>query len=226
MIILTGASGGLGQALINDLCKIDDVIGTYHKTTRNLRQKDNLKYINVDICNENQINVFVQSNKDMLKSITVIHAAGISKDALTVNHDTTTWKKVIEVNLTANFQVTKSLLPLMVNQRWGRIIHISSIRVHPGTVSYSSSKSALLGMSSVLAKEYARFNITSNILTLGAFKAGMYEKLNEKQQIKLLNDIPSKKLGATINICNAVDFLIKSEFVNGSSIVIDGGAST
>ena len=110
------------------------------------------------------------------------------------------------VNLKANFLLTKKLLNYMIKDRWGRIIHIASngaINGEPGTIAYSTSKSGLIGMSRVLSKEYAIFNITSNVLSLCAFDTGLYSSLDEKIKKKIINNIPSKKLG------NAIIFLPK-----------------
>ena len=78
-------------------------------------------------------------------------------------------------------------------------------------------------MSSVLANEYARFGITSNVLVPGYFNTGLIDTLSEKIRKKILDSIPSGQLGDPINLVNAVEFLMKSEYVNGSSIHIDGG---
>ena len=92
-----------------------------------------------------------------------------------------------------------------------------------GTVSYSTSKTALIGFSKVISKEYARFNITSNILSLGTFDTGMFHKINDNKKKEILKSIPSKKVGNISNIVNAVEFINKSDYVNGSIISIDGG---
>jgi len=136
------------------------------------------------------------------------------------------WDDVMSVNLRGNFILTRELLKYMVNENWGRIIHISSqgaVEGDVGTVAYSSSKSAILGMSRVMAKEYARFNITSNVLKLGAFETGLYLELPEDKKRTIKEKIPSKKLGDLSNIIEAVNFLIRSQFVNGSIVNIDGG---
>jgi NAD(P)-dependent dehydrogenase (short-subunit alcohol dehydrogenase family) len=114
----------------------------------------------------------------------------------------------------------------MIGDGWGRVIHISSIagmKGVPGTIAYSTAKTGLLGMSKVLANEYARFGVTSNVLILGYFNTGLIDTLNEKSRQKILASIPSKRLGSPSNIVNAIDFLIKSEYVNGSTVNIDGG---
>ena len=170
--------------------------------------------------------IYEHNTSDGLSSnIFIIHGAGISENSLVINHKKSKWEDVIGINLTANFLLTKALVPLMVKQKWGRIIHLSSIRVASGTLSYSTTKHGLLGMSKVLAKEYAKFNITSNCLILGAFNTGMFKGLKEKVKKEMINQIPSRKLGDIESIANAIKFIVNSPFVNGASIQIDGGAS-
>jgi NAD(P)-dependent dehydrogenase (short-subunit alcohol dehydrogenase family) len=114
----------------------------------------------------------------------------------------------------------------MMGDRWGRVIYLSSKGSEAGdigTAAYSSSKTALLGMSRTLSKEYASFGITSNVISLGAFNAGLYLNLSNKVKKEILEKIPSKKVGSIANISNAVKFIISSDYVNGSVITIDGG---
>ena len=92
-----------------------------------------------------------------------------------------------------------------------------------GTLAYSASKTGLQGMSAVLAREYARFNITSNILVLGYFEVGLIETLSEEQRKDIVARIPGKKLGAVSNIAEAVAFLVRSDYTNAAVINLDGG---
>ena len=225
MIILTGASGGIGEEMLEGLLAIDDVIGIYNNSLPKLYLREGISFQKLNLSNENEINIFVEKNKAILNNITVIHGAGISEDSLVMNHKKDKWEDVIAINLTANFLLTKAIIPLMIKQKWGRIVHFSSIRVASGTLSYSTTKHGLLGMSKVLAKEYAKFNITSNSLILGAFNTGMFQSLREKVKKEMVNQIPSRKLGDVDNIVSAIKFLVDSPFVNGASIRIDGGAS-
>ena len=136
------------------------------------------------------------------------------------------WDEVMDVNLKGSFFFAQALLPIMISQKWGRIINISSIigqRGAVGTVAYSTSKTALTGMTKVLAAEYGRYNITSNILTLGYFQSGLINTLTEAKQKEIINKIPMKKFGDIENLSNAIDFIIESNYVNGSSLNIDGG---
>ena len=227
MIILTGASGGIGKAILADLAKIDNVIAIYRN---NMPEVDcsNVTYHKLDLSSENEIVQFTSWVKEEFQNekITLIHAATISKDSLVAQFKTDDWNEVINVGLKSNFLLNRELLPLMISNKWGRIIHFSSLAAlngMPGTLAYSTAKTGLIGASKVIAKEYARFGITSNVLALGYFNSGLIETLTEKVRNKIIEDIPSKKLGDPKDIVNAVDFLIKSSYVNASLINIDGG---
>jgi len=145
---------------------------------------------------------------------------------LLARYDSADWDKVMDINLKGNFLLTKALLPTMIQQSWGRIIHVASVvalKGEKGTAAYSASKSGLLGLSRVMAKEYARFNITSNVLNLGYFEVGLIETVSKDKRKEIIESIPSKKLGQASSIINALKFLIHSDYVNGSVLTIDGG---
>ena len=214
MIILTGASGGIGQAITPLLC---DVLPLWNTNVIPNGYKINLS-------NPQEIHHFVEVNKMILTKLTVIHLAAVKIDELAVACDEGNWDKVMDVNLKGNFLLTKELLQIMLKEKWGRIIHIISSGLGDvGTLTYSTSKFGLLGMSEVLSKEYARYGITSNVLQLGYFQTGMWNKLTQEKKDELLDQIPSRKLGDPLNIVSAVKFLIDSPYVNGAVINIDGG---
>jgi NAD(P)-dependent dehydrogenase (short-subunit alcohol dehydrogenase family) len=227
MIILTGASGGIGSTILPSLAAVDDVVAVYNTKLPNISGIANVIPYKLDLTSEQGVVEFVESIKDRLKDITLIHAAALARqDKLAAQFKTEDWDQVMNVNLRGNFFLTRTLLMPMMKEKWGRIIHFSSaagMHIAPGTLAYSTSKTALLGMSRVFATEYARFGITSNVLVNGYFNTGMYKALNEKAQKKLIDSIPSRQLGDPKNIVNAVEFLIKSDYVNGSTIHIDGG---
>ena len=226
MIILTGASGGIGHAILSFLSKLDKVIAISHSKAINVDELDGVEPYQVDLTSEIEVNEFVSKIKSKLSKVVLIHAAAISLDNLAIKFDTKDWNQGMSLNLNSNFFLTRALLATMIRDDWGRIIHVSSIagmKGVPGTIAYSTAKTGLLGMSKVLANEYARFGVTSNVLILGYFNTGLIDTLSEKSRQKILESIPSKRLGAPSNIVNAVDFLIKSEYVNGSTVNIDGG---
>ena len=225
MIILTGASGGIGLQLAKQASKIDKVIGIYNKNKPKIKIK-NVTFFQCDISNEKQIaklDKYINS-KDKL---VLISAAAVKFDNLLINQKMGDLKKMIDINLGSNFLICKYLIKKMIFSKWGRIIFFSSTgakRGDVGTSGYSASKTGLYGLSKVISKEYAQYNVTSNIFELGAFEAGMYKKLNKKEKMKITNKLPNKKLGTINEIALAIKFLIKSNFINGSIIKIDGGA--
>ena len=226
MIILTGASGGIGSEMLSSLSERDDVIAIYNNSKlKFMNGRSNIISYKLDVSSEEQIRSFVNNNAQILNKITLIHGAGVAESSLVINHSKDIWDRAIDVNLTANFLLTKALLPLMISQKWGRIVHFSSIRVSAGSLSYSTTKLGLLGLSKVLSKEYAKFNITSNALVLGAFNTGMFQDLKQKVKKELIDQIPAKKLGEVEDITRAVKFIMDSPFVNGAEITIDGGAT-
>ena len=227
MIIVSGASGGIGRVVVDQLRKLDSIIAIYNSSDLINKDYDNVKWVQANLLKNSNIDKIVNELKDAAdENITFVNMSSIKKDGLLVNYDLAEWNDVISLNITSVFYFTKMLLPLMIEKRWGRFIFITStggMRGDIGTVSYSTSKTALIGFSKVISKEYARFNITSNILSLGTFDTGMFHKINDNKKKEILKSMPSKKVGNISNIVNAVEFINKSDYVNGSIISIDGG---
>ena len=225
MIILTGISGGIGLPLAKQVSKIDQVIGIYKNNKPEINIK-NVTFLQCDISVEKQLtklDKYIRSDDQLI----LISAAAVKFDSLLINQSFSNWKKMIDINLGSNFLICKYLIKKMIFSKWGRIIFFSSTgakRGDIGTAGYSASKTGLYGLSKVISKEYGQYNITSNVFELGAFEAGMYKRLNEKQKIKIINKLPNKKLGTINEITLAIKLLIKSSFISGSIIKIDGGA--
>ena len=222
MILLTGSSGGIGRELIPYLCKLDDVVAVYNQGT----PPANCESIQVDLRSVGSISDAFLKLKAKGKKLTIVHGAALSIDKLAVHLEEESWDSVLNVNLKANYLLTKVFLPLMIAQKMGTIIHVSSIvgvRGAKGTLAYSASKSGLQGLSEVLAKEYGRFNITSNVLRLGYFDTGLIDTFDERTKQKILSDIPVKRLGDVKSVALAIEFLINARYVTGSVIDIDGG---
>ena len=224
MIILIGGSRGIGKKLLNYLIKIDKVVSISRSGTATI--KKNLINVNLDITLEKQLSHFL-TNFKFDKKIIIIFNAAYKEDSLLINTTISNWHKTINTNLLSSFLIIKKLLPLMIKANYGRLIFISSSEAtlgSKGTALYSMSKSSLSGLSGSISEEYAKFNITSNIIELGAFDEGLYKGLSANLKKIIINNIPSKKLGKVINIFNAIEFIIKSDFLNGSVIKINGGS--
>lgn len=225
MIILIGASGGIGQELTKQLSQHHDVISTYNKNPIQLRSP-RLQNIYLDILSEKQIIRFSEYVKKSCKNITLINLAAVSIDKLLIQTTPEEWRKAYTVNVESNFLLMKHFARQMISDEFGRLIMVSSIvskQAPTGTSAYASSKAALEGLCRAAAHEYGRFNITSNILELGYFEQGLIKTLTAKGQKEILNRIPSKAFGRITNIASAIKFLIEADYVNGSIIQINGG---
>ena len=229
MIILIGASSGIGLKLIEELIKYDDVIATYNKKKINLKiknKKHNLYIKKLDISKEINIKNFIHQNYKYLKKITLVNLATISVDKLILNINSKDILKTFHVNAFSNILLAKNLINKMIKDNFGRFIFFNSTRASRGDVGislYSTSKSILNPFSKCITKEFGRFNITSNVITLGYFDSPLLNNIDKKIKERLINQIPSKKIGKTTNISNIIKTIIKSEYISSAEIKIDGG---
>lgn len=229
MIILIGASSGIGLRLINELIQYDDILATYNRKKINIKiknKKNNLIIKKLDISNENNIKKFVNDNSKILKRVTFLNLATISVDKLIVNLKSNDISRSFQINSFSNILFAKYLINIMIKDNFGRFVFFSSTRASRGDTGislYSSSKSMLKPFSKCISKEFGRFNITSNVISLGYFDSPLLNNINTKIKEKLLNQIPSKKIGKTKNISNIIRAIIKSDYINAAEIKIDGG---
>tara|TARA_B110000444_G_scaffold244639_1_gene264285 strand:+ start:473 stop:1180 length:708 start_codon:yes stop_codon:yes gene_type:complete len=229
MIILIGASSGIGLRLINELIQYDDILATYNRKKINIKiknKKNNLIIKKLDISNENNIKKFVNDNSKVLKRVTFLNLATISVDKLIVNLKSNDISRSFQINSFSNILFAKYLINIMIKDNFGRFVFFSSTRASRGDTGislYSSSKSMLKPFSKCISKEFGRFNITSNVISLGYFDSPLLNNINKKIKEKLLNQIPSKKIGKTKNISNIIRAIIKSDYINAAEIKIDGG---
>lgn len=221
LIIVTGASGGLGINIIKYFAKNYKVLAIYNKNKPSI-VSPNITYVKSNFLKKINIGKKFLNYKNLI----LLNLASIKNDGIMINYNLKNFRNVFKINVESNFEISQILLRQMIKNKWGRIINFSSsdgTKGDIGTVAYTSSKLAIHGISKVISKEYAKFNVTSNVLLLGNFNFGMFSKLNNKKQKQLLNKVPSNKPGHIKNIFNAIDFLINSDYVNNSEIKIDGG---
>lgn len=228
MILLIGASSGIGLKLIKELVKYHDVIATYNKKKIDIKIKTKKKLFikQLDISSEKKIKKFIEDNSKILKKVTFINLATISVDKLITDLSFKDIKRTFEINSFSNILFTKYLIKKMIDNNFGRFIFFNSTRASRGDVGislYSSSKSILKPFSKCISKEFGRFNITSNVISLGYFNSPLLNNIDKKIRDKLINEIPSKKIGKIKNISNIIKSIIKSDYINAAEIKIDGG---
>lgn len=224
MIIISGASKGIGKYLFEKFqSEGKEVVGLYNST---VPASNHEHYHKVNLLDEDQIINFINGISSNLKNIILINCAGTNYNSMAHKFDYLEWKKVFEINTHGTFLLIKHMLPLMREQKYGRIINFSSVVPQigtQGTSAYAGSKSALWGLTKVISNENASKGITINSLNLGYFDIGMISEVPESILENIVQTIPMKKLGNPNNIMNAINFLVDSDYITGTTIDINGG---
>ena len=232
-ILITGASGGIGNELVKKFVSLGgNVLGTGTKTEKLeliKKQYPNIKVKKFDIANHSGIEEFIDSVSLELGGLDVlINNAGINLDNLSIRMKVEEWKKVIDINLTSTFLLSKYAIKKMLKNRFGRIVKITSVVGHVGNLgqpNYSASKAGIIGMSKSLAIEYAKKNITINCVSPGFIISDMTMNIAEKVKLYLTSRIPMGKLGTGEDVSNCVAFLssIQASYITGETIHVNGG---
>jgi 3-oxoacyl-[acyl-carrier protein] reductase len=233
-IIVTGASGGIGNSIVEKLSQNGANIlatGTRIEKLEELKEKfSNIKILKFDISQHDKIEEFIENaTKELGGSLDcIINNAGITKDNLAIRMNLEEWSKVININLTSTFLMCKYSIKKMLKNKSGKIINITSVVGHTGNagqVNYTASKAGIVAMSKSLAIEYAKKNININCISPGFINTTMTEQIDEKFKETIIAKIPSNRLGKPEDIANAVNFLSsdKSDYINGETLHVNGG---
>jgi 3-oxoacyl-[acyl-carrier protein] reductase len=232
-IIVTGASGGIGNSIVEKLndCGANVLAsGTRLEKLEELKSKfNNIKILKFDISQSDKIEEFIDSASNELGGLDcIVNNAGITQDNLAIRMSIDEWKKVIDINLTSAFLMSKFAIKKMLKNKKGKIINITSVVGHTGNLgqaNYTASKAGLVAMSKSLAIEYAKKNINVNCISPGFIKTAMTDKIDEKFKEVIVSKIPSARLGEPEDIANAVLFLASdnSNYINGETLHVNGG---
>ena len=232
-ILITGASGGIGGALVKKFVSLNgNVLGTGTKTEKlDLIKKNNpgIKVKKFDISEHSRIEEFIDNVTLELGGLDIlVNNAGINADNLSLRMKDEEWKKVIDINLTSSFLLSKHAIKKMLKNKFGRVVNITSIVGHTGNLgqsNYSASKAGLIGMSKSLAIEYAKKNITVNCVSPGFIISDMTMNIAEKIKLYLTSRIPMGKLGTGEDVSNCVVFLSSesASYITGETIHVNGG---
>ena len=232
-IIVTGATGGIGNSIIQRLNDYGANIlasGTKDEKLKELKSKyKNIKILKFDISQNNKIEEFIENASRELGGIDcIVNNAGITQDNLSIRMSLEEWKKVIDINLTSTFLMSKFAIKKMLKNKKGKIINITSVVGHTGNVgqaNYTASKAGIVAMSKSLALEYAKKNINVNCISPGFIKTAMSDKIDDKFKEIIISKIPSARLGEPEDIANAVLFLASdlSNYINGETLHVNGG---
>ena len=232
-IIISGATGGIGNALVKKFLSLN---GSILATGTNSEKLDKLKKENpsilvkkFDLSEHSKIEDFIEDAYLGLGGLDVlINNAGVNVDNLSLRMKDEEWKKVIDINLTSTFLMSKHSIKKMLKSKFGRIINITSVVGHTGNMgqsNYAASKMGVIGMSKSLSLEYAKKNITVNCVSPGFIVSNMTMNIAEKVKMYLTSRIPMGKLGTGEDVSNCVAFLSSDQasYITGETIHVNGG---
>ena len=233
-IIITGASGGIGSSIIKKLNEAGANIlatGTRIEKLEELKKNyEGIKILKFDISQTDKIEDFIDNATNELgKSLDgIVNNAGITQDNLAIRMSFDEWQKVININLTSTFLMSKFAIKKMLKNKSGKIVNITSVVGHTGNLgqaNYTASKAGIIAMSKSLAIEYAKKNININCISPGFIKTAMTDKIDDKFREVIISKIPSARLGEPDDIANAVLFLSseQSNYINGETLHVNGG---
>ena len=237
--LVTGASRGIGKNIIVTLAKegYDVALNYRSKTTEMEELKSQIEttysvkcaLVQGDVAKFEDTEKIVQETIELLGRIDVlVNNAGITKDGLLMRMSKEDFENVIDVNLIGTFNVTRNVVPIMIKQRSGRIINISSVvgvAGNAGQTNYSASKAGIIGFTKSLAKEVASRNVLVNAVAPGFIETDMTNVLSDKVKENINTQIPLNKMGTPEDVAKVVKFLASedSSYITGQVINVDGG---
>ncbi len=232
-VLITGATGGIGNCIVKKFHELGARIvasGTNEEKLKNLKNKfSNIHSEKFKLDEHDKIEDFINLADEKLEGIDIlVNNAGITLDNLSIRLSEENWKKVLDVNLTSTFLMSKFTIKKMLKRKSGKVINITSIVGHTGNLgqaNYAASKAGIIAFSKSLAIEYAKKNININCVSPGFIKTEMTDKISEDFKKILLSKIPSGNLGTGEDVSNCVAFLASdmANYINGETIHVNGG---
>lgn len=235
VILVTGASRGIGNNIARKLAQKNIVIANYNKSRSEAEKlKDNLNKENIDI----DIIKADVSNRIEVKEMTahiiekygkidvLINNAGISQYKLFTDITDEEWDSIMNINLKSNFIVTQEVVKNMIANKKGLIINISSIWGVTGAameVAYSTSKAGIIGLTKSLAKELGPSNIRINAIAPGIIDTSMNDNFSEQEINNIKDEIPLERIGKPEEITKCIEWLLEDNYTTGQVISINGG---
>jgi len=237
---VTGGSRGIGKSIALDLGEKFHVVVGYSVSNEKAEEVSEKIISNGGSSSTVQINIsetssvdkaFSSIEKDYTSVDVLINNAGITKDNILPRMKEDEWLEVIQTNLTGSFYTSQRAIKLMMKNKWGRIVFISSvvgISGNQGQANYAASKAGLIGLSKSISKEMGSRNITSNVVAPGYIETDMTSFLDEQNKENIIEQLSIKRIGKPEDISNVVSFLCsdESEYITGQVIPVDGGLTT
>ena len=232
--LVTGASGGIGADIARALHAQGATVGLSGTRVDPLEALaaelgERAHVLPCNLSDMDAVKALPKAAAEAMGSVDIlVNNAGITRDNLFMWMSDEEWQSVLDVNLTATFQLCKGVMRGMMKARWGRIVNISSIvgaTGNPGQANYAASKAGLIGMSKSLAYEVASRGITVNAVAPGFIETAMTDKLTDDQKSGIMGQIPAGRMGTPGEIASAVVYLASAEagYVTGATLHVNGG---
>ena len=241
--LVTGSSRGIGAAIATRLAAAGAAVAINYRSSAAAADRviDAIRAaggealrVPGDVSDENAAEAVVKTTADRLGRLDIlVNNAGVNRDRLLLRMTAADWDEVLSVNLRGTFLPTRFAVPLMVRQRYGRIVNISSVvglSGNPGQANYAASKAGQIGMTKAVAREVASRNITVNAVTPGFIApgddhGGMTANLTAEQRTQILARIPAGRFGSADDVAAAVLYLASpaAAYITGQTLTIDGG---
>ena len=236
--LVTGASKGIGKSIALRLAEMGVKVAVNYNTSTDAAkevagmiesQGVESFAVRADVSKLDQVQGMVDEVNEAWGQIDIlVNNAGVIEDGLLVRMSDEAWDTVLSTNLNGTFYCTRAVLRKMLQQRWGRIIHIGSvvgIRGNAGQTNYAASKAGMIGFAKALAKEVANRNITVNIVTPGYISTETVEVLDQAVKDRILTWIPKGHFGEVDDVAHLVAFLARdtSSYITGQVMSVDGG---
>jgi len=236
VVVVTGANRGIGRGLARDLAEhgwpvamVGRSLAKLDEAAAGLPATATVRRYEADIADWQQVQAAVAA---IQADFPVIHGlvnnAGITRDGLFVRMSPEDWQAVIDTNLTGTFYFTRLIAPIMMRQRAGRIVNISSVIGligNAGQANYAASKAGIVAMTKSVARELGGRSVTCNAIAPGFIETDMTADLPEKVRADMLQRIPLKRLGQVQDLAGVVRFLLSPDaaWITGQTLVVDGG---
>lgn len=241
--LVTGSSRGIGLAVAEQLaaagfnvalnCSSEAGLSALREQAGRIAGEHGVQVVAIaaSVADEAEANALVEQAHEAFGRLdAVVNNAGITRDGLMVRMKDDDFDRVIDVNLKGTFHICRAAGKIMMKQRYGRIVNLSSVvgvAGNAGQANYAASKAGVIGLTKSLARELAARNVTANAVAPGFIATDMTDALSEKQREAILGRIAAKRLGAPEDVAALVRFLASEEagYITGQVVCIDGGMS-
>lgn len=234
--IITGSAAGIGLAAAKlfleegatvIICDVNKE--KVDQAVEELSAMGTVRGFVTDISKKDQVDAMVEAVvKEFGRVDVLVNNAGITSDAQFYKMTEEQFDRVLTVNLKGNYYMTKAVIPHMMEQKYGKVVHVSSVSAYNGNfgqTNYAASKAAIMGMTRVQGKELGKYGINVNAIAPGSIMTDMYAAVPEEIKQKKLKAIPLRRYGAPKECAQLIAFLASDEasYITAQTITVDGG---